>query len=459
MSNPATVANQSFAVRLTNIEKRYTLSSPSDKLIRLPWTRHRAAPEYFYALKGVSLEIPKGRSFGILGVNGAGKSTLLGIIAANIAPTGGQVEVNGRTQLLQLGGSFTPELTGRQNVVAHARARGVPTSEIAGRIAYVEEFADVGLFFDQPLETYSSGMRARLAFANAFAVTPDILIVDEALAVGDARFANKCFRKIDEIKRDGTTILFTSHSSDSVLRLCDRGIVLNKGELVAHGTAKEAVEAYSKILQGDGSSSKAAGNVNLQARNGASVGAVETRSGDSTSSAAPSHVGTDDLARIEDSVLYNKEESVVGSGGARIVDCSVLVNGEKPKSRTAIRGDYLDILVRVEFDDAVSEANFGFTMTDIHGVIFYGVNQLWAKQPTPEANSGDSRLYHFGFPLNIGSGDWFVSLAIADRIELLQQRRSVLHFEMTDPGYIHTGSGWIDLELGTVSDSSADNAH
>lgn len=442
MSNPATLASQSFAVRLTNIEKRYTLSAaPNDKLLRLPWIRQRAAAEYFYALKGISLEIPKGRSLGILGVNGAGKSTLLGIIAANIAPTGGQVEVNGRTQLLQLSGGFTPELTGRQNVVAHARARGVPASEIAGRIAYVEEFADIGLFFDQPIETYSSGMRARLAFANAFAVKPDILIVDEALAVGDARFANKCFRKIDDIRRDGTTILFTSHSSDSVMRLCDMGIVLNKGELVAQGTAKEAVDEYSKILHGEAFSSQSADPADTKERQDLRAGAA------------------DDLDKLEDCVLYNKAESIVGIGGARIVDCSILVNGVKPESGAINRGDYLDIFVRARFDETVPDANFGFTITDVNGVIFYGANLLWAKRPITEAQSGSDRTYHFGFPLNIAAGDWFISLAIADRITVLQQRHSVLHLEVIDPQHFHIGRGWLDLELGAVDDTATADAN
>lgn len=210
--------------------------------------KHRWYRE-FHALRGVDLEVRRGETLGIVGRNGSGKSTLLQLICGTLAPSHGEVVVNGRiAALLELGAGFNPEFTGRENVYLNGSILGLSRREVEQRFDRIVAFADIGEFIDQPVKTYSSGMYVRLAFAVAINVDPEILVVDEALSVGDEGFQRKCFARIDALKEGGATILFVSHSAGTVVELCDRAILLDRGELIADGTPKLVVSRYHKLL-------------------------------------------------------------------------------------------------------------------------------------------------------------------------------------------------------------------
>lgn len=449
---PPMTADPSLAIRLRNISKDYRL----DRVGYWSLLARRKPPQsegesIFTALTGVDIDISKGTGVGILGLNGAGKSTLLKIIASQIAPTTGTVEVNGRVQLLELGAGFSNDQSARQNVVSAARAEGLSRSEIEARLTYVERFADIGPHFEQPMRTYSSGMRSRVAFANAFAERPDILIVDEALAVGDAVFANKCARKIAEIRAAGTTLVFTSHSTDAVLKMCQRGIVLHRGKIVASGDAQEAVAAYRRVMneaaaeEVDGTN-QAAGMAEITLSDElAQIG------GKADLDAKLSKFDGND--HLSECTLYNGQESIRGSGGARIIGCGAFVDGIPAKADQLRRGDRLDIIMRVHFERAAPEAQIGFTITDTTGVAFFGTNQLWLGQTCKAAAAGEIRHYRISIPLLLAGGDWFIELGVADGMRELQVREAALHFHLQEEIH-HVGPGWLDARLICMDDAA-----
>lgn len=203
----------------------------------------------FQALRQVDLEIYKGETVGIVGRNGSGKSTLLQLICGTLSPSSGRVEVAGRVAaLLELGAGFNPDFTGRENVYLNGTVLGLDRDEITARFDAIAAFAGIGDFIDQPVKNYSSGMYVRLAFAVAINVDPEILVVDEALSVGDEAFQRKCFARIDEIRAAGATVLFVSHSAGTVVDLCDRAVLLDRGELLTQGSPKAVVALYQKLL-------------------------------------------------------------------------------------------------------------------------------------------------------------------------------------------------------------------
>ena len=203
----------------------------------------------FQALSDISIKVSRGETVGIVGRNGAGKSTLLQIICGTLTPTSGSVVVNGRVAaLLELGAGFNPEFTGRENVYMNAAILGLKEKEINERFDDIAEFADIGVYLDQPVKTYSSGMYTRLAFAVAINSNPDILIVDEALSVGDEAFQRRCFSRLLQIRDQGTTIFFVSHSAALVVELCDRAILIDRGELLLSGRPKMVVSKYHRLM-------------------------------------------------------------------------------------------------------------------------------------------------------------------------------------------------------------------
>lgn len=238
-----------IAIALKDISKIYKrYQRPVDRLTELLFPGDSDA-EDFWALKNVSLEISKGETVGIIGRNGSGKSTLLQIITGTLQQTSGEVEVQGRiSALLELGSGFNPEFTGRQNIFFNGQILGLSTEEIEARFDRIVAFADIGDFIDEPLKTYSSGMMVRLAFAVAINTEPDVLIVDEALSVGDEAFQRKCFTRLYEFQQQGVTILFVSHAASSIVELCDRAVLLDQGELIMNGLPKNTVAQYQKFI-------------------------------------------------------------------------------------------------------------------------------------------------------------------------------------------------------------------
>ncbi len=252
------VAADTVAIAIDSVGKCYPVyARPLDRLRQffapsLARALRRAPKAHFseyWALQDVSCTIQRGEQVGIVGRNGAGKSTLLQIVCGTLAPTTGSVTVHGRVAaLLELGAGFNPEFTGRENVVLNAGILGLSASEIDARMDAILAFADIGDFVEQPVKTYSSGMYMRLAFAVAIHVRPDILVVDEALAVGDEAFQRKCFARIRAIREDGATILFVSHSAATVVESCDRAMLLERGRLLALGDTRRVISRYQKLL-------------------------------------------------------------------------------------------------------------------------------------------------------------------------------------------------------------------
>ncbi len=237
-------------IRVRDLTKTYRLyGSSADRVKETFHPLRKAYHKPFNALKGVSLEVRRGETLGIIGRNGSGKSTLLQVICGVLQPTSGDVEVSGRVSaLLELGAGFNPDFTGRQNVFLNGAILGLDRHEIERRLPEVEAFADIGAFIDQPVRIYSSGMYLRLAFAVAVNVDPEILVVDEALAVGDEVFQRKCYSRIHEMRRRGATILFVSHSAPTVVELCNRAVLLDEGELLLNGSPKLVVGEYHKLI-------------------------------------------------------------------------------------------------------------------------------------------------------------------------------------------------------------------
>jgi len=248
------MSSDDIAIRVTNLSKRYEIyATPHDRLKQFVLPRLRgiagkARKQYFrefWALKDISFEVKKGETFGIVGRNGAGKSTLLQILCGTLTPSSGSVEINGRVAaLLELGAGFNPEFTGRENVYMNASVLGLSSEEIAARFEDIAAFADIGDFIEQPVKTYSSGMYVRLAFSVAINVEPQILVVDEALSVGDLAFQNKCILKIKELRDKGTTLLFVAHDLSVLQMICDRVAWLEKGEIVIIGDAVAVCQDY-----------------------------------------------------------------------------------------------------------------------------------------------------------------------------------------------------------------------
>ncbi len=246
------------AIQVNNMSKRFEIyAAPRNRLKQFvlpPLQDLLGKPQgqyfsEFWALKDVSFEIKKGETVGIIGRNGCGKSTLLQIICGTLTPTSGSVQTHGRVAaLLELGSGFNPEFTGRENVYLNASVLGLVNAEIDARFDAIAAFADIGPFIDQPVKTYSSGMMVRLAFAVAINVDPEILIIDEALSVGDELFQRKCFSRIEAIRASGATILFVSHSGGTIVELCDKAILLDAGELLNIGIPKRIVGQYQKLL-------------------------------------------------------------------------------------------------------------------------------------------------------------------------------------------------------------------
>lgn len=232
------------------ISKAYRIyKQPIHRLIQMLTKGRRRYFQEFWALRNISFSVTSGETVGIVGHNGSGKSTLLQIICGTLNQTAGTVSTNGRiAALLELGSGFNPEFTGRENVYLYASILGVSKNETLERFAEIATFADIGDFLDRPVKTYSSGMVVRLAFAVAINVRPQILIIDEALAVGDELFQRKCYAKIEQLKKSGVSILFVSHSASAVISLCDRAILLDKGELLISDTPKKVVGLYQRLL-------------------------------------------------------------------------------------------------------------------------------------------------------------------------------------------------------------------
>jgi homopolymeric O-antigen transport system ATP-binding protein len=362
------------AVRISHVEKTYRIyAKPHHRLVQgLPLIGGARWYSEFTALKGVSLEVSRGETVGIIGRNGSGKSTLLQVICGTLSPTSGTVEVGGRiAALLELGAGFNPEFTGKENVFLNAAVLGLSRQEVEARFDRILKFADIGDFIDRPVKTYSSGMYIRLAFAVAINTDPQVLVVDEALSVGDEAFQRKCFARIEELKDAGCTILFVSHSAGSVVQLCDRAIVMDAGENIFTGAPKDAVALYQRLLyapetkRAEIRQAIALGLDALQLERDDS----QARDGEVRPAFALSDV--ENLERFDPNL---KAESTVelASHGATILDPR-FENEKGQRVNVLVPGAKYVYRYRVRFDQAAAQVHFGMMIKSLTGVELFGM--------------------------------------------------------------------------------------
>jgi len=371
------------------------------------------------ALKPMDLKIYPGETVGIIGRNGSGKSTLLQIISGTLYPTTGDVQINGRlSALLELGAGFNPEFSGRENAFLNGSIMGFSRSQMEDKFDDILDFSGIGEFIEQPVKTYSSGMYVRLAFAVAIHMDPDILVVDEALSVGDVRFQNKCFRKLHELKAKGTTTLFVTHSSNLIVRHCDRAVLLEKGEVHSVGSPGDVVNEYMNLLfSNDSGQAKgpSATSGTLQYDNN---GLTTDRAVDGCCSRP----------------LYSHAEYRWGDQRGLIQDYVMLVNGVAPGSMCE-SGDRIDLLVRVVFHQDVSNPIIGLTIKTADGIIVYGANTRARNLAVPAGQAGTELLVRFSFTVDLVGGDYFISLGLADDDEnkdnlAIDRRYDLIHLQV-----------------------------
>lgn len=377
-----------YAVNVEHISKVYKLyRGKADRLKDALHLTRKKNYEEFYALSDVNFSVKKGETVGLIGTNGAGKSTLLKLLTGVLTPSDGQIEVNGKVSaLLELGAGFNAEYTGMENIYFNGTLMGYTKEQMEEKVPEILEFAGIGDYIYQPVKTYSSGMFARLAFALAINVEPDILIVDEALSVGDIYFQSRCFKKMDDIKRKGTTILLVTHDMSSVIKYCDKVVLLNHGKVVKEGAPKEMVDIYKKIL------------VNQYDEN-------EEENGEGKATALTAEEGSwmSQLSLNDENVLY-------GSGKARIVDFGIFdENGQV--SGMILKKSNFSFKVKVEFMEDIEYPIFTYTIKNAKGTEISGTNTMFEKVELPLAKKGEQYVVTFTQKALLQGGSYLVSFS------------------------------------------------
>ena len=381
-------------ISVENLTKMYKLyDRPSDRLRdSLGLSGKKQLYREHYALNNVSFQVQEGECVGIIGVNGSGKSTLLKIITGVLAPTAGQVRVNGRiSALLELGAGFNMEYTGMENISLNGTMQGFTRREIEERIPGILSFADIGDYIYQPVKTYSSGMFVRLAFALAINIDPEILVVDEALSVGDVFFQAKCYHKFEEFKKAGKTILFVSHDLSSVSKYCDRVILLHHGDMLDEGSPKAMVDEYKQLLVGQ------------EPVQPADEAAREDS--DSSASAMASRPALSDGTK---GLVWNPQLLEYGKKEAEIIGVEVL-DEDGLCTNTIAKGSTFCIRVRVCFHKNLQEPIVAYTFKNIKGTEITGTNTMFEKAPPISAREGSECTVSFTQTMNLQGGEYLLS--------------------------------------------------
>lgn len=387
---------RNVAISCEQVTKVYKLyDKPSDRMKEaLGLSRKKKTPEHS-ALRGVDMTIYQGETVGIIGTNGSGKSTILKIITGVLNPTSGSVTVNGRiSALLELGAGFNMEYNGIENIYLNGTMIGFSRKEIDEKMDAILEFADIGDYIYQPVKTYSSGMFVRLAFAVAINIEPEILIVDEALSVGDVFFQAKCYHKFEEFKEMGKTILFVSHDLSSIAKYCDRVVLLNQGDKLGEGKPKEMIDAYKKVLVGqyaipDPASSESLLNdeeIRAKAAQGASTG---TGSRDRDANVNP------DLIEYGSKKIEIEEYYLTDEKGTR--------------TSAIIKGTDFSIHMKVKVNEDVQAPIFAFTFKNIRGTEITGTNTMFEKSFLEPVHAGEVKEITFTQHMNLQGGEYLLS--------------------------------------------------
>jgi len=405
------------AIKVENLSKCYYIyDKPRDRLMQMLARGRKQYFREFWALKDVTFEIKKGETVGIIGRNGSGKSTLLQLICGTLNPTSGSIQTNGRiAALLELGSGFNPEFTGRENVYMNASVLGLSNEEIDARFNDIAAFANIGDFIEQPVKTYSSGMSVRLAFAVAINVDPEILIVDEALSVGDELFQRKCFSRIEAIRANGATILFVSHSGTTIIDLCDRAMLMDTGEKLAVGIPKKIVGRYQKLLYAPADKQN---KIREQIRR-ADERIVKTSNGieeilivDQTS--------INHMQELQESFDPNlKPSSTINyeSLGANIEAPAILtLSGELVNN--LIRGRTYRYTYTVKFRTSASKVRFGMLIKTTSGVeLGGGVSASGARDSLDYVAAGSNYRLEFRFCCALNSGVYFLNTGVVGDVD------------------------------------------
>lgn len=367
-----------------------------------------------WVARHINFDIPEGEAVGIVGQNGAGKSTLLKMITGTLHPSEGAVQINGRiSAILELGMGFNPDLSGRNNAVHSAGLMGFNATQIADSIDQIEEFAEIGEYFDQPVRTYSSGMQMRVAFSVATAWRPELLIVDEALAVGDTYFQHKCFQKIREFQDQGTSLLLVSHDRTSIQALCNRAILLEKGSVIKDGDPEEVFDFYNAII-----AEKQSSTIRLAPQDD---GRKQTTSGTGE-------------AVIEEPALYNVKGNI---------------------SDTFNVGDMIELRVKARVDSNIDGLIMGYMLKDRLGQTIFGTNTWHTGQAINEPSKGDLYQFRLVFPANLGVGSYSVALALHGSDTHIgssyEWRDLALVFTVINSSKnTFVGTGWIEPQIEIV---------
>lgn len=380
-----------IAIKVENLTKMYKLyDKPADRLKEsLGLSKKRAYKEH-YALHNIDIEIEKGQTVGIIGTNGSGKSTILKIITGVLNPTEGNVTINGRiSALLELGAGFNMEYTGVENVYLNGTMIGFSKEEIDAKLDDILAFADIGDFVYQPVKTYSSGMFVRLAFAVAINIEPEILIVDEALSVGDVFFQAKCYKKFEEFKKMGKTILFVSHDLGSISKYCDKVILLNKGIKLAEGSPKEMVDLYKKVLVNQLDDETIVEEAEVQEKQTEKV--LE-------------HIGV-----WKDNFQSNPNLIEYGDRRIEIIDYALFDDVNRLTS-TIQKGTEFTLKIKVRANQNIDEPIIAFTIKDVHGTEITGTNTMFEKIYLGKVLKGEERTISFTQKLAIQGGQYLISL-------------------------------------------------
>ncbi len=393
-----------LAIQVKNLEKIYKLyDKPTDRLKEtLGFGKGKRHTEH-HALKGVNIDIRQGETVGIIGTNGSGKSTILKIITGVLNPTHGEVIVNGRiSALLELGAGFNKEYNGIENIYLNGTMMGFSEKEIEEKMDAILEFADIGEYVHQPVKTYSSGMFVRLAFAVAINIEPEILIVDEALSVGDVFFQAKCYRKFEEFKEMGKTILFVSHDLSSISKYCDRVVLLNQGVKLGEGTPKEMIDAYKQVLVGQYTLEESEEEAGLSEELEAEGMGIDTPVQGVNAEKAVQNAAEKDANVNPDLLEYGSKKALIQE---------YYITDEKGiKTSAILKGSRFHIHMKVEMMEDIAAPIFAFTIKNIKGTEITGTNTMFEKSFLEPVKAGEIKEIIFTQEMNLQGGEYLLSL-------------------------------------------------
>ena len=402
---PTNAPSQEAAIILQDVSKVFEIyDRPVHRLLQMLCRGRRRFYRSFEALHHIDLTIRKGECVGIVGRNGAGKSTLLQIIAGTLAPTTGSVRTCGRVAaLLELGSGFNPEFTGRENVFLNAAILGLSDAEIQARYDDIVAFADIGDFIDQPVRNYSSGMVMRLAFAVIAHVDADILIVDEALSVGDVFFQAKCYHKFEEFKKMGKTIVFVSHDLSSISKYCDRVYLLNQGNILGEGSPKAMIDTYKRVLVGQYDGPESVGEETASLLDDEDLQRAAAQKADEK--------GTDASQASMEAKGQNPNALEYGTKQAQIEEFYITDDRGVP-TNAILKGSMFTIHMRVRFMDHIPAPIFAFSVKNVIGVEITGTNTMIEKAFLDSVEPGEVKNVTFTQKMNLQGGEYLLSLGV-----------------------------------------------